>query len=45
MMRKGGNDKLKDFFERYNVSMEGPMDLKYRTEVAQHYRERVFIEK
>lgn len=41
MMKKGGNDKLKEFFERYNVPMESSMDTKYKTKAAVYYREKV----
>ncbi len=40
-MRNGGNARLREFFENYNIPKDGPIDFKYRTKAGQYYREMV----
>jgi ADP-ribosylation factor GTPase-activating protein 1 len=39
LMRNGGNARLREFFENYNIPKDGPIDFKYRTKAGQYYRE------
>ena len=41
MMKQGGNNKLKDYFEKHHLPRDCPMDYKYRTKLAFHYRKMV----
>ena len=34
----GGNAKLKQFFENYNIPKNTPMNYKYKTKVGNFYR-------
>jgi len=38
-MKCGGNLKLKQFFEFYNMPKEAPIDFKYKTKAGVYYRE------
>jgi len=38
-MKAGGNAKLKQYFESYNMPKDAPMDFKYRTKAGYYYRE------
>ncbi len=41
MMKKGGNARLKNFFQKYNIALDGPLDFKYKTRAAYYYRDMV----
>ena len=41
MVVNGGNAKLKAFFEKYYIPLDGPIDFKYRTKAGYHYRKTV----
>jgi hypothetical protein len=41
MMKHGGNTKLKEFFQKYNIPSDGPLEFKYKTRAAYYYREMV----
>ena len=41
MMRAGGNDKQKKFFDKYGVAKSTPAREKYNTDVAVAYREKL----
>lgn len=41
MMRRGGNEKQKKFFDKYGVAMSTPAREKYNTDVAVAYREKL----
>lgn len=43
MMVNGGNLKLRNFFEKYFIPKDGPMDFKYRTKAGYHYRDIVIL--
>jgi len=38
MMVNGGNMKLRDFFDKYYIPKDGPMNFKYRTKAGYYYR-------
>lgn len=40
-MLQGGNQKLKDFFENYNIPKESPIDFKFKTKAGIYYREKL----
>lgn len=42
-MRVGGNQNLNDFFAKYNIPKEMPINKKYNTPVAELYREMFFL--
>lgn len=42
-MRVGGNQNLNDFFAKYNIPKEMPINKKYNTPVAELYREMSFL--
>jgi len=39
MMKKGGNRRLREFFEKYMISKDAPIDFKYKTRAGAYYRE------
>ncbi|EGR27081.1 hypothetical protein IMG5_201980 [Ichthyophthirius multifiliis] len=39
LMLQGGNKKLWDFFESYNIPKDSPIDFKYKTKAGIYYRE------
>ena len=41
MMRIGGNKRLREFFEEYQMPKDVPIDWKYKTKAAVYYRETV----
>ena len=41
MMINGGNMKLRDFFDKYYIPKDGPMNFKYRTKAGYYYRKQV----
>lgn len=41
MMVNGGNMKLRDFFDKYYIPKDGPMNFKYRTKAGYFYRKQV----
>ena len=43
MMKNGGNQKLRKFFEYYGMSKDAPMDFKFKTKAGFYYRELVNI--
>lgn len=40
-LRLGGNQSLKDFFEKYNINENSPIDFKFKTRAAEYYRNKV----
>jgi len=44
MMRKGGNKRLRDFFDKYMISKDAPIDFKYKTKAGVYYRENLKAE-
>ena len=42
-MRNGGNINLKNFFSRYKIAPDAPIDFKFKTKAAQYYREKVYL--
>lgn len=41
MMMKGGNKRLREFFEEYKIPKEAPVDFKYKTKAAAYFRDTV----
>ena len=42
-MLQGGNDKLRAFFDSYNIPKDAPIDFKYKTKAGIYYRAMVLI--
>ena len=41
MMKNGGNQKLRQFFEYYGMPKDAPIDFKFKTKAGFYYRELV----
>ena len=41
MMREGGNPKIIEFFNSYNMPENTAIELKYKTQAARYYREKL----
>lgn len=40
-MLAGGNDKMKQHFQKYKISESAPAEFKFKTEAAHYYRQLV----
>jgi len=44
MMKRGGNKRLREFFELYQIPRDAPADFKYKTRAAAYYRDMIKAE-
>ena len=40
-MRNGGNSNLKNYFARYKIASDSPIEYKFKTKASQYYRDKV----
>ncbi len=40
-MRNGGNSNLKNYFARYQIALDSPLEYKFKTKASQYYRDKV----